>query len=206
MINGIDVSDHQKKIDWVAVKGDANCQFVIAQATEGLTITNDTFKRNHDGCEAQGIPFGAYHFFYAKDDGKAQAEFFLNFIDGLEGKLLPMVDVEHDSLAGFHGTPADLIKRLKAFDTAVRASLPAGKLPLIYFGLDFWKTYLGGYDGFSGHPAWPAANNSDLTLDMSGTGWSTWTIWQWTSSGRIAGIGPNVDRDRCRKPLADISR
>jgi lysozyme len=206
MLNGIDISDYQGGIDWAAAKNDPKCQFVFAQATGGLTIENDTYRANHDGCKAHGIPFGAYHFFYAKDDGKAQAQHFLNFINGYEGMLLPMIDVDQDSLAGFGGTPADVIRELTAFDAALRATLPAGKLPVIYFGYSFWSDYLGGYDGFSGHPAWPAAHNDASMLDMSGTGWTTWTIWQWTNQGRIAGISTNVDLDRCSVPLAGISR
>ncbi len=206
MLNGIDISDDQGTINWPVARRDPNCQFVFAQATGGLTVTDDTFRANHDGCRAQGIPFGAYHFFYAKDDGAAQARHFLNFIDGLEGALVPMVDVENDSLSGFGGTSDDLLDQLRAFDAAVRGSLPPGKLPIIYFGYDFWKTYLGGYNGFSGHPAWPAAYNNDSDLDMTGTGWTTWSIWQWKSPGRIAGIDADVDLDRCRVPLVNISR
>jgi lysozyme len=82
MIYGIDVSDFQRNIDWSSFQGDLHPQFAFAQATGGLTTTNNTYRANHDGCKARGIPFGAYHFFYAKDDGAAQAAHFLNFIDG----------------------------------------------------------------------------------------------------------------------------
>ena len=206
MLHGIDVSYAQGAIDWGAAKTDPKCQFGFARATGGLTIADDRFRANHDGCKAHGIPFGAYHFFYAKDSGNAQAQHFLNFISGYEGALLPMVDVEQESLAGFGGAAADFIRELVAFDSAVRATLHGGKLPLIYFGYAFWSDYLGGYDGFAGHPAWPAAYNKASALDMRGTGWRTWTIWQWSDSGRVAGIDANVDLDRCSVPIAQISR
>jgi lysozyme len=196
MLNGIDVSDDQGTIDFGQVRNDPHGQFVFAQATGGLTVTNTTFRANHDGAKDNGIPFGAYHFFYAKDPGDQQAQHFLNFIDGYEGTLLPMVDVEQDSLAGFTGGPGDVIAALIAFDTKVRASLPAGKLPIIYFGYSFWSNYLGGSSDFSGHPAWPAAYNPDPSLSMNGTGWASWTLWQYADNGSVAGVPTNVDLDR----------
>jgi GH25 family lysozyme M1 (1,4-beta-N-acetylmuramidase) len=117
-----------------------------------------------------------------------------------------MVDVEQDSLSGFTGSTADVIDELQKFDAAVRARLPAGKLPLIYFDLDFWISRLGGYNGFAVHPAWPVAYNNDATLDVSGTGWTNWTIWQHSSSGNLAGIAGNVDLNRCSVSIADVGR
>jgi lysozyme len=205
MLNGIDISDDNGLIDFAQVKGDPNGQFVYAQATEGLTVTNDTYRSNHDACKANGIPFGPYHFFYARDDGAAQAQHLLQFIDGYEGTLVPMVDVEQSSLDGFSGNADEVIRQLIAFDQTLRASLPAGKLPAIYFEYSLWTDYLNGYDGFSGHPAWPAAYNDDESLDMRGTGWSRWTLWQHSSTGAVAGISGNVDLDRC-VDLATITR
>jgi hypothetical protein len=87
-------SDCQGQIDWSAAKNDPKCQFAFSQATAGLTVAAETYRGNHDDCAAQGIPFGAYHFSFAKDAGSEQARYFLNSIAGYEGALLPMVDVE----------------------------------------------------------------------------------------------------------------
>lgn len=193
MLKVLDVSDDQGVIAWDRVKTAGDVAGVVAQATEGLTIVNSTFRANHDGCKAQSIPFAGYHFFYGKDDGEAQARHFLSVINGLEGQIVPMVDVEEDSLAGFTGSAIEFTAQLVAFDIVLRASLPPGKLPLIYFEYSFWKNYLGGYDGFSGHPAWPAAYNSDATLDMTGTGWKKWTLWQYAEDGIVPGISTHVD-------------
>lgn len=198
-MNGIDISDFQGQIDWSLASKDPNCQFVFAQATYGITGTNATFYGNHDGCKANGIPFGAYHFFYARDPGDRQAQHFLDFIDGYEGTLLPMVDIEQASLDGFDGTAEQFFSELVDFDAVLRGRLPPNKLPILYWEYSFWKDYLGGNDAFAGHDAWPAAYNSDPTLDMTGTGWKDWTIWQWSNGSglpSIAGVSADVDRDR----------
>ena len=202
MINGIDVSDWQGTIDFAELKGDPNGGgFVYAKASEGLTITQDTFRANHDGCKANGIPFAPYHFFHADADGILQAKFFLEQINGYQGTLVPGVDVEQ---GGMRGQPRNVvIMQLLYFDNELRKSLPAGKLPVIYFEYSLWVDFLQGFDGFGGHPAWPAAYNTDATLDMTGTGWKDWAMWQ-HSNGQIGnpppikGISGNVDRDRCK--------
>jgi lysozyme len=205
MIRGIDISDFQGSIDWSAVATDPQAKFVFMQATGGTSIVNNNFRTNHDGAKAHAIPFGAYHFFYGRDDGAVQAQHFLSIIDGYEGDLLPTVDVEEASLNGFGGSAHDFMRELILFDSAVRRSLK-GKLPIIYFGYWFWQNYLSGSDMFAGHPAWPAAYNNDPDLDMTGTGWDHWTIWQFSDAGKIAGITENTtDLDRCID-LAEILR
>lgn len=212
----LDISDDQGEIDWKALGaakdagGDWLVGAVVAQATEGLTVTNSRYREYHDGAktarpDGSAVPFGAYHFFYANDDGTQQAQHFLNFIGGYEGQVLPMIDCEKDGLAG--QTAQTVLDNVKLWDTAVRATLN-GKLPLIYFMYSFWKDFLGGDDGFSGHPAWPAAYNSDSDLDMSGTGWSSWTLWQFTDGvsgpypGPIPGIATKVDCSRLHPGLS----
>jgi lysozyme len=196
MLNGIDISVDQGAIDFQAVKGSGAISWVHAKATEGITYADTAFRGYHDQAKGAGLPFGAYHFFRGNDDGDAQAQNFLAAIDGYSGQCLPMVDCEEGGLGGVDATT--YLARLGAFLHAVDATLN-GKRTLIYFGYSFWVNTLSGYSGFSGHPAWPAAYNDDATLDMSGTGWSSWTVWQFSDGIRkppIPGISASVDRDR----------
>jgi lysozyme len=194
MLNGIDTSAYNPITDYAAVKGSGLVQFWFNKATEGTGYQNSNYRAVHDGAKGVGIPFGAYHFFHGNVDGNAQAQYFLNFISGYEGQLLPFVDCETDDGVD----SATWLGNLTAFLGAVDATL-SGKRTIIYFGYSFWQTFLGGTDDYSGHPAFPAAYNNDTSLDMTGTGWTKWTLWQYSDgSGKssIPGITGNVDRDR----------
>ena len=198
MSNIIDISFDQGSIDFHAVKSQTifPVDAIIAKATEGITYSDANFRTYHDGAKAVGIPFSAYHFFHGGDEGIAQARHFLSTIDGYEGVNLPGVDCEED---GHDGVSAQVyLARLKEFVKCVDATLN-GKRMVIYFDYAFWVNFLGGYDGFSGHPAWPAAYNNDPTLDMTGTGWKVATLWQYSNGSNvpsIPGIDTDVDRSR----------
>lgn len=195
MMNGIDISIYQGDVDFGQVKA-SGIAFCYAKAAEGTSYADANFAGYHDQAKTAGLPFGPYFFFHGAQDGAAQAQAFLAAIDGREGDLLPMVDCEAGGLDGV--SAGAYLGELAKFLEIVDATLE-GKRTIIYFGYSFWHDTLGGYDGFSGHPAWVAAYNSDTTLDMTGTGWTKWTIWQFSDgSGQtpIPGISGNVDRDR----------
>src|SRR4051794_16127137 len=58
---GIDVSHHNGKPDWAAVKQDG-VKFVIAKATEDTPFQDPEYATNKRMAEAQGLAFTAYHF------------------------------------------------------------------------------------------------------------------------------------------------
>ena len=201
---GFDFSVDQGAIDWNAVAEARKTVFAFGKATEGLTYVDANFRTNHDGAKAAGFPIGAYHFFHFGDDGLAQAEKFLSVVDGYEGPLLPMVDVELDGADGETDIPS-MMRNLGAFLARVDATL-RGKRTLIYFDWAFWVYNLGGYGGFSGHPAWVAAYNNGATFDMTGTGWHDWTLWQYTDQLAVPGITVPCDGDRLQGALSLIQR
>ena len=102
-LSGIDVSNWQRQIDWVAVAGTGN-SFVFAKATESTTFTDLTFPLNRSGSTVLGMRFGAYHM--GRPSGSsdsavvasaiAQADYFLSVATPLKGELLPVLDVEYD--------------------------------------------------------------------------------------------------------------
>src|SRR5579863_8205198 len=148
MIGGIDVSDWQENIDWSLVPT-ATVGFVFAKATEGTGLSSAQFQSQHDGAKSRHIPFSAYHFLDPAADGKAQAQYFLDAIDGFEGQLLPAVDIEEAN-----GQTADgIITCVDDFTSAVDATLN-GKRTIIYTYVDFWQDTMGGSSDFSGHPLW----------------------------------------------------
>ena len=97
---GIDVSEHQEKIDWQAVRDDG-VQFAIIRAgyrgySEGKLFEDAYFRQNIDGALAAGIEVGIYFFSQAVDMAEAieEAEYLLDIIDGYNLDLPVFFDWE----------------------------------------------------------------------------------------------------------------
>jgi len=197
MKHGIDVSFANGEIDWDAAKASLQPDFVYARASYGTNPSDDDgdlFRRNHDECKRLGIPFGCYHFFLFGQDGAAQAQHFLEQINGRYGQLRAMVDVEEGS--GFGESPAQMIANLAAFNEVVEKAL--GARVLIYTNNDTWNGRMGGTSDFSGHQLW-VANPTSAASPYLPSGWDTWTIWQYDDSGvllKLNGETCDVDLDR----------
>lgn len=189
MINGIDISDFQPDVDWAAVKQSGQVQFAYSKASEGNVYVAKTFIPNHDGCKANGIPFGPYHYFRPYIDPVEQAHFFLAAINGYQGQLLPMVDVETTDTY----SAQSIIVSLAKFNETVEAKLD-GKRIIIYASSGFWEGSMAGTDAFAGHPYWIAQYNSDAAPTLP-QGFSSWVVWQHANNGSIPGIEGNVDLD-----------
>jgi len=207
LLHGIDVSWAQgMKIDWDAVHRSGLVDFVYARATCAANPADDdeNFVRNHDECKRLGIPFGAYHFFLFTVPAADQAAHFLSVIDGREGTLCPVVDVEEESGSG--DSVAQMIANLSAFIGIVEHAL--GRAMLIYTDRNTWNTVLGGSDAFAGHRLWVAnyTYNPDVPPAMP-AGFPDWTVHQYSDKGRIPlteGPPGPVDLNVLKAPLANI--
>lgn len=197
-IPGIDVASHQHPngapIDWGAVARSGQ-RYAIVKATEGTTYRNPWFASDDLGARRAGLYVGAYHYARPKHpvDASARAEaayFAANMGDpNAPGRLAPTLDLEE------HGglSPADLARWTQVFLVELEAR--TGKLPIIYTGSYFWNTHVRS-TGFGRYPLWLANYTSASQPSSLPTGWPTWTIWQWTSTGRVPGIVGNVDLNR----------
>jgi GH25 family lysozyme M1 (1,4-beta-N-acetylmuramidase) len=69
-----------------------------------------------------------------------------------------------------------------------------GRYAVIYTTTSWWTSGTGNYSGFAAnHPLWLARWAS--TPGTLPAGWGVWSFWQYTSTGSVAGISGNVDRD-----------
>jgi hypothetical protein len=67
-----------------------------------------------------------------------------------------------------------------------------GRRPIIYTGYYFWNDYVAS-TAFGGYRLWiPRYTSASNPLPLPSS-WSTWTLWQHTSTGRVPGIVGNVD-------------
>jgi lysozyme len=183
---GIDVSAHQKTIDWTRVAND-NIRFAYIKATEGGDFTDDHFDENWRGTQAAGLDRGAYHFFALCSPGALQAEHFLKVVPPDATALPPAVDLE---LAGNCSQRPDadmFVKELGSFLQRVEQAW--GRQVVLYVGDDFNDRYpvperlkrpLWRYR-FLFHP------------DVNG-----WVIWQVDGYAHVDGISGNVDLDVMR--------
>ena len=66
-----------------------------------------------------------------------------------------------------------------------------GRLPAIYTAASWWNDCTGGNGSFAKDPLWIASY--DTSSPSLPSGWPSWTLWQFTSSGSIPGISGDVD-------------
>jgi lysozyme len=209
MKHGVDVSFAQGEIDWDAAKASLQLDFAYARATFGTNPADDDgdlFRRNHDECKRLQIPFGCYHFFRFDQDGNAQAEHFLEQINGRYGQLRAMVDVEEES--GYGRDLDEMIANLAAFNAAVERAL--GARVIIYTNGDTWNGRMGGTSDFAGHQLWVADYTSAPAPEVMPAGFESWALWQYSDAGvllRTDGTTCSVDLDRfAGDDLASIER
>lgn len=203
MIPGIDVSHWQSEIDWAKVKA-AGVKFAFLKASEfpdkrTSMYTDDKFDFNRKGAEANGIYWGAYHFFRTHIDPIIQAEAFCKLVG--KPTSLPMVlDLE---VAGCKGSK--LVRKVKSFVETVTSL--SGRKPIIYTSGGFWRPYmtyekLTDVDWASEYPLWMAR----YTSQWPGTiyPWGGWDFWQYSDKGRIPGIKTYVDLNWFVGSLKDL--
>ncbi len=207
-VRGVDVSHHQGTINWKTVAASGQ-RFSYAKATEGVHFVDPSFAANNTGAKANGIYAGAYHF--ARPDhstGRAQAGYFLDRAQYVaDGRTLPpMLDVEwpwsgSGSPYPCYGlSPSRMVTWIRDFVTRVRER--TGQPTMIYTNSNWWNPCTGN-TSFGAEPLFHARYTSTpLPLPA---GWSRWTIWQYTSSATVGGIGGRVDHDVFNGTAADLT-
>ena len=192
---GVDVSSWQhpdgEPIDWNAVRN-AGIRFAIIKATEGTSYTNPYFAGDRADAAAAGLGVGAYH--YARpalpiSTAVDQARHFLAATGQTRtpGHLAPVLDIE---VTGGLDAKA-LADWTRAFLEEVETQ--TGRTPIIYTYRSFWTDQMGNTKEFAQYPFWFAIYNNQSTPGWLPGGWSNWAIWQYTSSGTVAGIRGDVD-------------
>src|SRR5262245_38740109 len=91
---GIDVSSYQGEVDWKQVKR-AGIVFAFARVSDGLEVVDARFRENFTAMRRARVRRGAYQYFRASADPKAQADLFLKALRGMGPlDLPPVLDVE----------------------------------------------------------------------------------------------------------------
>lgn len=186
VMQGVDVSHWQNKIDWSKAKDDIDFAILSMGYGQDLTEQDDRqFKRNAAECEKYGIPYGVYIYSYAKDEemAKGEADHVLRMIKDCNLSFPVYYDLEDDSQADFE--PEKLGKMAEAFCEKITA---AGYEVGIYANTTWWTTKL--TDKAFDNPAWykwVAQYNTKCTYK------GKYTMWQYTSSGSVSGMEGDID-------------
>jgi len=92
----IDISEHNTILSLLAI---ASCDLagVIMKSTEGTTYNDGAMLINYDALHGK-IPIGFYHYLTVTSSPITQAQSFYNRIKDKQYQILPVLDVEQDSL------------------------------------------------------------------------------------------------------------
>jgi len=194
---GIDVSYYQGTIDWSRVAA-GGYKFAFIRVSDGTTFHDPKFASYWTGSKNAGLIRGAYQFFRPAQSASAQADLMIAAVGTLgPGDLPPVIDVEVTQGLG----AATIAARIRTWVDRVHAA--TGVDPIIYTGKYFWRDDVGGPTSFANNPLWIAQYTSQCP-DLPAP-WGSWAFWQYSESGRIAGIsGGGVDLDKFNGSLADL--
>ena len=186
-LHGIDVSRHQRNIDWDAVSkmthNDIGISFAFIKASEGRSIADQYFEENWKEAKNNGIIRGAYHFYRPHLTAEEQASLFFKQVPRLyKGDLPPVLDIEMKGRC-----PAvKLKKNLKKWLVLVEKHY--GMTPILYTNYGFYKNLLTGKE-FKKYPLWIAHYKTpDINAIVN-----EWHFWQHTDHAHVNGIRGGVD-------------
>jgi len=193
---GLDISYHNKGVNWQAVKADG-IDFVILRLgyrgwESGLLWEDNRFDQNLRAAKAAGLDVGVYLYSTAVNPAEArrEADFVVGLLRGAELQYPVYFDTEQSG--EYPNGRADRLNKaqresiFRAFCERIREG---GYTPAIYSGQNFlrnhidprsygrYSVWLASYTKYNQLPSFP------YPFDM----------WQFTDSGRVSGIRGVVD-------------
>ena len=210
-IYGIDVSKWQGTVDWESVKK-AGIEFAIlrigyrASATGKLCV-DQYFDANMKGAKEAGIHLGVYFYTQAisNAEAKEEAQFVLNQLKSYPGYLSYPVffDIENtatDRMGKAKVTTTLRTSMTKEFCDTVKS---AGYVPGVYASFNYFLNCLN-VSELEQYELWLARYSN--TPSYQGKLFpNDYSMWQYSSTGRVDGIAGNVDMNvYYRKSVPEI--
>lgn len=188
-MKGIDVSHWQGDIDWDKVKtSDVEFAIIKAGGSDAGFYKDPKFERNYSEAKRVGIPIGSYYFVGSKcisyNDGMADAERFINFLNGKTFEYPVYIDLETTSIADKSGATEACIGFCETMEKSKYFSgIYASDLYGFQDRLEILK--------LKNIAKWVARYGSNPTYVTD------YGMWQYSSTGVINGINGNVDTNEC---------
>lgn len=171
---------------------------LLAQNVSGviLRFCYGTYKdiyveRHYAELSARGVPLGGYHYIIGSQPMDAQANAFNTATAGKELKLWCWIDVE-DTRTGTR------LYRQNVLDYAALQPDMG-----IYTSKGAWNAIMGGIY-LNDRKLWVAHYTSN-PYPLMPTGWTSWWLWQFTSTNRMPGYAGNLDTNRFYGDDADFA-
>ena len=202
-VRGVDVSSHQKEIDWSRVAA-TGMRFAMIRAgyrgyTRGTIQKDEYFDANMRGALGNGMQVGVYFFSQAVTPAEAEEEAYL-LLDWIKGYNVtyPVVfdweEQDHDD-SRTQGCDGNTVTACAlAFCKVIK---DAGYTPMLYgsptkvYNKGIMLEYLQDYHFWLAH----------YTKDTAPTSFRYhYNIWQYSSSGAVDGIDGRVDVNICLTP------
>lgn len=188
--HGVDVSEHQGKINWAKAKK-SGVEFAIIRVgcrrlASGQFKEDDYFYQNMEGAINAGIKVGVYFYSGAttKKEAVKEADYVLKRIKGYNVELPVFFDIEYHN--GARITKALKNKRGKATNICMafmNKVKKAGYTPMVYTYRNLMNNYLYPQKFVYGrYGIWIADYNTVCKFTYP------YVSWQYTSSGKVPGI------------------
>ena len=181
-IKGVDLSTHNKIKDYATLKA-AGVEFAILRTGYGSDYPGQQdalFEKHLAGCESIGIPWGAYHYGYARDKqgGIDEAKHCLRILAGRKPAYGVWYDMEDKRILG-----GDLARAAEGFCSTMEA---AGLYVGVYSGTS-WFTDVLTDPIFDKYDKWVADWADHCTLNKP------YGIWQYSEDLYIDGVRMDGD-------------
>ncbi|MDD6190908.1 MAG: GH25 family lysozyme [Firmicutes bacterium] len=201
----IDVSKHQKQIDWSKVKA-AGFDYVIIRAGHTWANKSNSLTPNQDpyftsylkAAYNAGLKVGVYYFSQAKTEAEARTEAnaFIDIIEPYKSMITLPAVMDYETYGGSDCRFTDsvakslgktrLTNNAEMFCKIVKAN---GYTPMVYANRSFLNDRINAAKLESkGYGIWLAHYTRSTNYNTTG-----FSIWQYSSSGRVSGIEGNVD-------------
>lgn len=186
---GIDISKHNGTIDWNAVKN-AGVNYVILRcgyrgSATGVLVEDEKFRSNIQGAQAAGLKVGIYFFSQAVNEVEAveEASLTISLIRNYKITYPVYMDVEAANGRADGLDAATRTKVIKAFCETIRNS---GYTAGVYANKT-WLSSKMNVGSLGSYKIWLAQYAATPTYN------GRYEMWQYSSSGKIAGIPTKVD-------------
>lgn len=193
-LNGIDVSNNNKQIDWEKVKN-TGVDFAMIRVgyrgyETGRINPDSEFEANMEGAAANGIETGVYFFSQATtlEEAAAEADYVIDALQPYTISLPVVFDMEEPAYTSRVRSLSREEKTRMAvmFLNRIR---DAGYQPMVYNSTRLFEqfydlSYLQEYD------FWAAEYNSSIPHYEY-----AFSIWQYSSTGKVDGIETDTDLD-----------
>lgn len=203
---GIDVSDHQKKIDWQRVK-QSGVQFAFIRVgyrgyETGEIHEDAMFRYNIEQAKKNGILVGAYFFSQATntEEAKEEADYMIRHLFGYELDLPVVYDFEETVDGTGRADGQDPKINTDNAITFAETVERGGYRPMIYNSASLYQN-LFITENLEAYPFW-VAHYDTTQPDYP----YTFSVWQYSSTGNVDGIVGGTDLDILFVPKKNLEK